>query len=199
VDDRNRVIVATDNRGDSPAVVQRFRERGKADPTFSDDGKARFRFQVRVNTMPLGVGVHDTDAITVVGASAREGTRVDPKTFSDGTYGVARFLENGDLDETYGDNGILGLSCLRCEPVFGAVDDGEAALSLTPWTYLGAEGRISGPTRIVRISQDGRVIQHHSTDIYPDIKEWIGPVAIDGPRTLVAGDAFARAFVARFR
>ena len=183
-DDRDRVLLGSDNGGTSPAVVYRFRRNGQPDDSFSDDGVAQFRFAPRQNAFSLGIGVNGANKITVAGAACCN---------SGGTsYGAVRFLPNGERDTSYGDRGMLGLSCLSCFPTWGDVNGGRVAIVIDPYQN-------SGLTRVVRISASGTTIRHESVDIYPSTtSEQVFPVEIEGARTLLGGGQRKRgAFVAR--
>lgn len=183
VDDQDRVLIGSEIGLRSPASIYRFRPNGTRDPSFSDDGVTTFRFQPRQNTFPLGIGITGDGGITVAASTCcnSQGT----------TYGTARFQTNGDLDLSYGDRGLLGLTCLDCFPTWGDVDGGRVAIVTDPY-------QSAGLTRLVRVRADGAFLAHQSVDIFPGTtSELVFPVEIDGPRTLVGGQTKKGAFVAR--
>ncbi len=179
VDGGDRVILGSDLGGKSPALVYRFRRNGAADASFSDDGVAHFRFAPRADTYPIGIGVADSGKITVAAASLNQVA-----------YGTARLLENGTLDATYGDHGILGLSCMQCSPLWADVARGRVAIVTDPYHQ-------SGHTRMVRIGAAGESVVHQSIDIFGNSSGYVQPVEIVGSKTLVGGELHNRGFVAR--
>jgi uncharacterized delta-60 repeat protein len=183
IDGRDRVLLGSDVGGTNPALVYRFRANGRPDPSFSDDGLATFRFQPHQNAFSLGIDVNAAGAITVAGASCCNSAGT--------TFGAVRLQPNGDLDTSYGDRGVLGLSCLDCLPTWGDVDGGRVAIVTNPYVH-------EGLTRLVTISSSGTYVHHQSVDIYPaNGDELVIPVEIDGARTLLGGASRRRAFVAR--
>lgn len=180
VDQRDRVLLGSDLGGRSPARVYRFRGNGSLDNAFGSGGVVHFRLTAtKKNTFPLGIAVNASGDITVpVG------------TVPGNLYGAARFTENGELDTTYGNGGLIDLTCKHCAPSSGDVVSGQVAILVD--TYVKGTD-----IRLTRISGSGDTIEHLRFDPFPGRGTGAFDIEIDGSRTLIAGGGRSRAYVAR--
>ena len=181
VDARDRVLIGSDY-AQSGALIYRLQVNGSLDSTFSDDGVATFRLVKKAWTFPLRIDVGLDEQITVAAAG-----------FGDNLYGSARLTADGQLDRSYGDAGVIGLTCqLECLPTWGDASGGKVAILVDPYGWK--DGRL----RIALIGKDGTDIEQLSVDPFSSSDAGSAyAIEIDGQRTLIAGDNNKRAFVAR--
>jgi uncharacterized delta-60 repeat protein len=125
-----RIVVAGHVQGSGGFAVARLNPRGGLDPTFGGDGRVLTR---RMHSDDANAMVLQSDGKIVVAGAGR--TR-------DGAIrlGIARYLENGNLDPEFGQTGIVSV-------VVGAADahsDGSVCYALgkdVSWGRLVAAGR----------------------------------------------------------
>jgi uncharacterized delta-60 repeat protein len=180
VDRRNRVVLGTDTESadnpNAPTRIVRLRENGTYDLTFSENGMMLVRLVPRSVTVPVAVGVRMNGVITV------------GLTNGSDAYGVARVRQDGELKRSYGDNGVLGLTC-DCRVLEGDIVNGRVVLS---------GSRADATTLVTRISPDGSSISQGWIDLYPaSRKEEVHAVTFDGTSSVLGGTVFDTAFLAR--
>ena len=180
VDDRDRVILGTDTEStenpNAATRVIRLRQNGAYDPNFSEDGVMRVRLRQGTVTVPVAIGVRVNGVITAALTNGSD------------SYGVARVRADGELKRSYGDNGVLGLTC-DCRVLEGDIVNGRVVL---------AGDRGDATTLVTRIAQDGSSISQGWLDLFPAVKnEDVQAVTFDGSQTVLGGSAFHTAYLAR--
>jgi uncharacterized delta-60 repeat protein len=123
LDSKSRIVAAVAT-WDGPNVhdegrftTLRYLPSGAADLTFGFAGAAAPAFDTGQDTA-YDVVIQAHDRILVAGAVASFGSPVTPR------FGVARYLEDGRLDPTYGTNGLASIDVNDAASAFGAALDG---------------------------------------------------------------------------
>ncbi|MEO8329779.1 MAG: hypothetical protein ABI586_07245 [Candidatus Nanopelagicales bacterium] len=144
---------------------------GRLDTKFSNNGIVRFEFSPGDVTWPIGIGIDASGTITA-GLTGRNYT-----------YGAVRVSPHGKLDDSYGNDGVLGIAC-NCFAFDADVKNGRVAITgprLDGFTYQGAV--------VVRISRDGTSLIQGSVDPFPSNSSELAYDAAfsGGGKTVIAG------------
>ena len=178
--DGNRVVLGTDTGGagdlNAAGAVMRLRRNGANDSTFSEDGLAHFRLMPGRFTFPVAIGVGASGRLTLAATSATN------------LYGAVRIRPNGTLDASFGDAGVVGVTC-NCFVYNGDVSAGRVAL---------VGNRKDGTTLVTRITKHGTRLDQGWLDPFPATRsESPQAIAWSGTKMVLGGSVRQRGFVAR--
>ena len=129
-------------RGDDDFAVGRLTARGRADRSFSRDGRAYVRFG-SMDARPSSIAV-DPEGRVVIGGSVRIG--------GDNDWGLARLRPNGKPDSGFGDGGTIAAQVgAGVEGIQGIAVDGDSRVIAAG---LG-QGRPSSDFAVARFADAG--------------------------------------------
>ena len=134
VDDLNRIVVVGDEGGITRRMaLVRYRPSGSLDPSFSDDGEVRTRFN-RDRNIGYGVTIDHHNRIVAV-ASINDLTPEKRQAF-----GVARYTPDGSLDPAFSQDGRVITSVGKESYGEAVTIDPRDKVVVAGWTRMRASG-----------------------------------------------------------